>query len=82
MDSELEKIAIQIHLSYDPEDKNLQRYNLREYNKRSSRASALHIKYKLYSILEDKYTNNMRNNLKLFREIYSKKITRWIRYIR
>ena len=74
IDSELEKEAIQIHLSYDKDDKELKRYNLREYNKRSSRANALHIKYKLYSILEDKYSNDLIKDLEQFRKIYSKEI--------
>ncbi len=74
IDSELEKEAIQIHLSYDKDDKELKRYNLREYNKRSSRANALHIKYKLYSILEDKYSYDLIKDLEQFRKIYSKEI--------
>lgn len=91
IDSELERLAIQVHLSYDPEDVELHRYNLREYNKRSSRASALHIKYKLYSVLKDKFTDDMKENLKLFRNIYSPKIEkiliknehdRWMAYTR
>ncbi len=91
IDSDLEKLAIQVHLSYDPEDKNLYRYNLREYNKRSSRACALHIKYKIYSVLGDKFTKDMKENQKLFKEIYSSEIeellaknehNRWNAYMR
>lgn len=89
--SELEKLAIKIHLSYDPDDKDLIRYNLREYNKRSSRACAVHIKYKLYSVLENKFQDDMKENQKLFRKMYSTKIEnlltknehdRWMAYMR
>ena len=91
VNSELEKLAIKIHLAYDPEDTDLERYNLLEYNKRSSRASALHIKYKIYSILENDFTNNMKDNQKLFKERYTKEIEdllvlneheRWNAYMR
>ena len=90
-DSELEKLAIQIHLAYDSDDINLKRYNLREYNKRSSRATSLHIKYKLYGILKDRYTNDMQKDLELFRKMYSKEVSelliknehdRWMAYMR
>lgn len=89
--SELEKLAIKVHLSYDPNDKELKRYNLREYNKRLSRACAVHIKYKLYAILLDKYSNDMKENQKLFRTMHSKKTDellfrnehdRWVAYMR
>ena len=91
IDSELERLAIKVHLAYDPEDKDLKRYNLREYNKRSSRASALHIKYKLYSILGDKFTEDMKENQKVFRSMYTPEIEkllsrnehdRWNAYMR
>ena len=91
INSNLEKLAIQIHLAYDPKDVKLEKYNLLEYNKRSSRASALHVKYKLYSVLEEDFTNDMKLNQKLFREKYSKKVEelltineheRWNAYMR
>lgn len=91
VDIELEKLAQQIHLSYDPFDKELKRYNSREYNKRTSRACALHIKYKLFAVLGDKYTENMKKNLELFREKYNSSIEkelsknehdRWNAYMR
>ena len=91
VNSNLEKLAMQVHLSYDPEDSKLERYNLLEYNKRSSRASALHIKYKIYSVLGDKFTEDMHENQKLFNEIYSCEIEdlltkneheRWNAYMR
>lgn len=89
--SELERLATKVHLIYDPSDKDLARYNLREYNKRSSRATALHLKYKLFTVLGDKYTDDMSKNLDLFREAYSSKIEdllvrnehdRWMAYMR
>lgn len=89
--SEIEKLAIKVHLGYDPRDKELKRYNLREYNKRSSRSCAVHIKYKFFAVLGDKYTLDMQENQKLFRKMYSSKIEdilarcehdRWIAYMR
>lgn len=74
IDSELEKLAKEVHLAYDPDDKDLKRYNLREYNKRSSRASAVHIKYRLKAVLGDNYTLDMKENQRLFKEIYNDKI--------
>jgi len=74
VNSDLEKLAIQIHLLYDPQDTDLKRYHSLEYNKRSSRASALHIKYKLYSILQEDMTENMKENQKVFQERYSSEI--------
>ena len=91
VDIELEKLATQIHLSYDPSDKELKRYNSREYNKRTSRACALHIKYKLFSVLGDKYTDDMKENLNIFRKVYNSNIEnklsknehdRWTAYMR
>lgn len=91
VNSNLEKLAVQIHLFYDPEDTKLERYNLLEYNKRSSRASALHIKYKIYSVLKDLFTEDMKENQRLFKEKYSDKIEelltineheRWNAYMR
>lgn len=74
VNSDIERIAEQIHLTYSPDDIKLEKYNLLEYNKRSSRASGLHIKYKIYSILQEQYTDNMEENLKLFRELYNQDI--------
>ncbi len=91
VNSNLEMLATQIYLCYNPKDTKLERYNLLEYNKRSSRASALHIKYKIYSILEELFTNDMKENLKIFKEKYSDEIEdlltineheRWSAYMR
>ncbi len=91
IDSELEKIAKKVHLAYDPDDKDLKRYNLREYNKRSSRASAVHIKYRLKAVLGDIYIDDMKENQRLFKEKYNDKIEetlsrnehdRWSAYMR
>ena len=91
MNSALEELAVQIHLFYDPEEIKLKRYNMLEYNKKSSRASALHIKYKLYAILKENMTEDMKENQRLFNEMYSKEIEdlltvneheRWNAYMR
>ena len=88
VDSDIEKIGEKIHKAYggNPAD-----YYLNEYNKRSSRASGLHVKYKLYSILRENYSNNLNENLKMFREIYTEELEeilaknehdRWNAYMR
>ena len=88
VDSDIEKIGKKIHKAYggNPAD-----YYLNEYNKRSSRASGLHVKYKLYSILRENYSNNLNENLKMFREIYTEELEevlaknehdRWNAYMR
>lgn len=91
IDSNLERLAIQVNLAYDPNDTDLHNYNLREYNKRSSRASAIHLKYKMYSILKEKFTDDMKTNQEIFKDLYSKEIEqalirnehdRWTAYTR
>ncbi len=88
VDSEIEKVGEKIHKAFggNPAD-----YYLNEYNKRSSRASGLHVKYKLYSILRENYSNNLNENLKMFREIYTEELEevlaknehdRWNAYMR
>ncbi len=71
VDSEIETIAKKIHLAYS---NNLDGYYSSEYNKHSSRASGLHIKYKLYSVLKEKYTDDFDKNIELFKSEYNKKI--------
>lgn len=91
IDSNLEKLSKQVHLSYDANDINFEKYNLLEYNKRSSRATALHLKYKLYSILRDEYINDLKKDLETYEkyktneveEILSKnEHDRWNAYMR
>ena len=53
----IEELAMKVHLAYDKDDIKFKNYYKIEYNKKSSRATALHIKYKLYSILENDYNN-------------------------
>ena len=81
VDSDLEKLAKNVHLAYEEifsdgaidVKQALQRYNIFEVNKRSNRANALHIRYKLNMLgldytaeptqeavrLEDGYTEEM-----------------------
>ncbi|MBR2290098.1 MAG: NAD-binding protein [Clostridia bacterium] len=72
--SRIEGLAKQIHLAYSPDDKAFAGYNKREYFKKSSRASALHMKYKIYAILKDKFTDDMKQNQELFKIMYNKEI--------
>ena len=88
VDSEIEKIGEMIHKAYqgNPAD-----YYLNEYNKRSSRASGLHVKYKLYSVLKEHYSKDLKENLKMFGAIYTEELEemlaknehdRWNAYMR
>lgn len=88
--SELEKIAIDLHLSYMPNDTDLVEYNKREYNKKSSRATALHLIYKLAPYIknmDDKDIINSEiekiiNDKDIILEIAKVEHKRWIAYLR
>ncbi len=96
IDSNLERLARNVHLAYDltddPIDIKLKRFYEKEYNVRSSRAMALHLKYKIYSILKEDYSKDDKKNILLFKEkIKDKKIfdklarnehDRWMAYLR
>ena len=51
LNEKIEELAKKIHLHYNKDDVNFKEYNKLEYNKKSSRANALHLKYKIYSVL-------------------------------
>lgn len=97
VDSDLEKIAKNVHLAYEEifsdgeidVKEAIKRYNIFEINKRSNRANALHIRYKLnllgldYSSDEDVCSVNMSD---YFSEEYLKKLSisehdRWIAFL-
>ena len=69
INSRIEKIAQKIHLSWSPNDTMLKEYYKNEYNIRSSRAAALHITYKIYSVLRENYTGNTEYDINSFEEI-------------
>lgn len=52
LNENIENLAKKVHLLYDKNDANFKNYNKLEYNKKSSRAVALHLKYKIYSVIE------------------------------
>ena len=88
VDSDIERLAKEIHLSHN---KVIKDYYKNEINKRSSRARALHVKYKLYFILKEQYIGNLDEDLKKYREINTKEIEdliaeneheRWNAYMR
>ena len=88
----LEKMTKNVHLSYSPQDTELKEFYKKNYNIKSSRAFALHIKYKIYSILKEKYTGKEEIDKKLFEQyikeeaIMNKLIinehNRWMAYMR
>ena len=95
IDSKFENIARDVHCAYS--DKTLSdkektdEYNEYEYNKRSSRASALHIRYKFYSILGNQYVSDMKENQEKFKIMYNDELEnllvnvehdRWNAYVR
>ena len=92
INSKLEKMTKNVHLSYSPQDTELKEFYKKNYNIKSSRAFALHIKYKIYSILKEKYTGKEEIDKKLFEQyikeeaIMNKLIinehNRWMAYMR
>lgn len=50
LNEKIEELAKRVHLSYNPTDTEFKEYYKIEYYKNSSRATALHIKYKIYSV--------------------------------
>jgi len=88
--SNLEKQAIKLHLSYNANDTELREYNKIEYNKKSSRATALHLKYKLYPFItncqNNKYNSNeisaILKDKNILMEIAESEHRRWIAYLR
>lgn len=96
LDSRIEKNAESIHLLYDKRDISIEKkiidYYNDNYNVKSSRAAALHLKYKMYSVLGSNTTNNLKEDLIKFEkeknktEIKNKLIKgeheRWVAYMR
>ena len=96
LDSRIEKNAESIHLLYDKRDISIEKkiidYYNDNYNVKSSRAAALHLKYKMYSVLASNTTNNLKEDLIKFEkeknktEIKNKLIKgeheRWVAYMR
>ena len=74
INSKFERIVMDVHSASKEgnltDQEKRKNYNDMEYNKRSSRASALHIKYKFYSVLGDSFTSDMHKNQQLFKKIY------------
>lgn len=52
LNEKIENLAKKVHLAYNPADQNLEQYYKIEYYKKSSRALALHMKYKIYMIMK------------------------------
>lgn len=71
VNSNIEELAKQVHFAYNNKrvtdikatQKILEEFYELEYNKKSSRAVAVHLKYKLYSILKYSYNGNLENDL-------------------
>lgn len=88
--SYLDKITLKVHLTYDPDDINLVDYNSSEYNKNSSRASAMHLEYKLFPYInKDKLgkfdkdeIKEILNDDKIMSEIAQCEHRRWVAFLR
>ncbi len=72
IDSKLEDLTKNVHLSYDtsndPLSVKLKRFYEKAYYINSSRAMALHLNYKLYTILKEEYSSDEKKNIALFKE--------------
>ncbi len=96
LDCRLETLAKEVHLSYDRSNDSietkLKRFYEKEYSIKSSRALALHLNYKMYSILKDEYSTDEEKNILLFKEkikdekVFNKLMRnehdRWVAYMR
>lgn len=87
LNEKIENLAKKVHLSYNPNDINFEQYYKIEYYKNSSRATALHIKYKLYSIFgqEEISIEEIKNKLskKEIRDALARnEHERWMAYMR
>ena len=92
INSKLEKMTKNVHLAYNKNDVNLEEFYKKDYNIRSSRAVALHIKYKMYSILQDAYTESEQTNYEnfikcleddyVFERLAKNEHDRWMAYMR
>lgn len=96
IDSKLETLTKNVHLSYDISNDSLKvklkRFYEKNYYINSSRAMALHLNYKLYTILKAEYSNDEQKNIALFKEkikdkeIFDKLVRnehdRWMAYMR
>ena len=96
LNSQLELLAQYVHLSYDssslPIEVKLKKFYEKDYYVRSSRAMALHLDYKIYSLLKNEYTQDKAKNINLFKQkinnpqIFQKLIEnehdRWMAYMR
>lgn len=88
--SKLEKQAIKLHLSYNKKDTNLIEYNKNEYNKKSSRATALHLMYKLHPFIMNSENNKYEasqisailENNNILLELAESEHRRWVAYLR
>ena len=87
INQKIENLAKGVHLAYSKEDTEFKNYYKIEYNKKSSRASALHIKYKMYSILKDDYNNVSKikealQNKEILDYLAQNEHERWNAYVR
>lgn len=69
IDLEIEEMAKAVHSINWKDDKNFIEFYKSEYNRKSSRALAIHLKYKLYSILLDKYTGDTKTDLENYKKL-------------
>ena len=83
IDSKLEKMARRVHLAYDKNDVNLENYYSKDYNVKSSRAFAFHIKYKLYSLgIDDTNIKSKFKNTNITSLLAINEHDRWVAYTR
>lgn len=84
----LEEIAINMHKQYDIDDEDLSKYHSSEYNKKSSRAAALHIKYKLEPYFKNweevtpEALEKLLSDENIIEELSKEEHIRWLAYLR
>lgn len=92
INSQIEEMTKRVHFAYNPNSQNLDDFYEKDYNIKSSRAFAIHIKYKIYSILKDKFTGDINQDMTNFKQCLKNPNTldiliknehaRWMAYMR
>lgn len=69
LNSNIEKMSKKLHMITCPYDSNFYDFYKSEYNRKSSRATVVHMKYKLFSILLDEYSGNINEDISKYKNL-------------
>lgn len=69
LNSSIEKMSKKLHMITCPYDSNFVDFYKSEYNRRASRATVVHIRYKLFSILLNEYSDNINADIEKYKKL-------------